>query len=95
MVHVQLGVHLHVIEDAGVVKGSDLDDALASKGIALAPHGRATVTAARGQKWTSLYRSEYIPEHGSDVVSTVALHRVCFWRTLGDLEALIRVDGVG
>ena len=95
MVDVQLGVHRHVVEDLGVVKGSDLDDALAGKGIALAPHGRTTVAATPGQNRTSLCRSEYIPEHGSNVVSTVALDRVCFGRTLGDLEALVRVDGIG
>ena len=95
VVDVQLGVHRHVVEDLSVVKSSDLDNALAGKGVTLTPHGRATVAATRGQNTTSLYRSEYIPEHGSDIISTVALDRVCLWRTLGDLEALVRVDGVG
>ena len=52
MVDVQLGVHRHVVEDLGIVKSSDLDDALAGKGVALAPHGRAAVAATRGQNRT-------------------------------------------
>lgn len=37
----------------------------------------------------------YIPEVGSDLVSTVALDCVLLWCSLGDLEAIFWVDGVG
>jgi hypothetical protein len=37
----------------------------------------------------------YIPEVGSDLVSTVALDCVLLWCSLGDLEAIFWVDRVG
>ena len=42
---VQLSIDVEVVEDAGIVECSDLDDPLAREAGSFAPHGRTTVAA--------------------------------------------------